>query len=263
MPAAEILEAGTGPVVGLVHSSVAGARQWRRLMEEMQDRYRLVAVSLYGYDGTPAWDGPGRQTLEDQARLVVEALPGNASNVHLVGHSLGGTVAMKAASLLGARMGRLVLLEPNPFPLLDGNGHSEAFAESLALRAWIKQCGETGNWEVAAERFADYWGGRGSWAAMTEERRVAFAGRLPPNFHEWDAVMDDPTTLEEWAQSLPAKTMLVWAENTVRPIREIAELFRECCPSWRFEKIATGGHMAPLTHPDTVNPLISSFLDRR
>jgi len=29
---ADFLEAGSGPVVMLVHSSVSGARQWRRLM---------------------------------------------------------------------------------------------------------------------------------------------------------------------------------------------------------------------------------------
>jgi pimeloyl-ACP methyl ester carboxylesterase len=46
----DFLEAGSsGPVVMLVHSSVSGARQWRRLMDDLKDRFRVRAVNLFGY----------------------------------------------------------------------------------------------------------------------------------------------------------------------------------------------------------------------
>ena len=32
---------------------------------------------------------------------------------------------------------------------------------------------------------------------MPEKRRAIFAELLPPNFHEWDAVMDERTTVAE------------------------------------------------------------------
>jgi hypothetical protein len=36
----DFVEAGSaGPVVVLTHSSVSGARQWRRLMEDLKDRF--------------------------------------------------------------------------------------------------------------------------------------------------------------------------------------------------------------------------------
>jgi hypothetical protein len=42
---ADFLEAGSsGPVVMLVHSSVSGARQWRRLMDDLQGQFRVRAV---------------------------------------------------------------------------------------------------------------------------------------------------------------------------------------------------------------------------
>ena len=47
---ADFLEAGSaGPVVMLVHSSVSGARQWRRLIDDLKDRFRVRAVNLFGY----------------------------------------------------------------------------------------------------------------------------------------------------------------------------------------------------------------------
>jgi pimeloyl-ACP methyl ester carboxylesterase len=52
---ADFLESGSvGPIVILVHSSVSGARQWRRLMDDLKGTFRLRAVNLFGYGKTPA-----------------------------------------------------------------------------------------------------------------------------------------------------------------------------------------------------------------
>jgi pimeloyl-ACP methyl ester carboxylesterase len=156
----DFLEAGSsGPVVMLVHSSVSGARQWRRLMNDLKDRFRVRAVNLFGYGKTPPWPAETLQSLDDQARLVEAALPADADEIYLVGHSFGGSVAMKAAARLAARVTKLVLLETNPFYLLWLSGRRDAFAEAMDLRNCIKKFGALGEWATAAEKFADYWGG--------------------------------------------------------------------------------------------------------
>jgi pimeloyl-ACP methyl ester carboxylesterase len=256
----DFLEAGSsGPVVMLVHSSVSGARQWRRLMDDLKDQFRVRAVNLFGYGKTPPWPNETRQSLDDQARLVEAALPADADEVYLVGHSFGGSVAMKAAARLKGRVSKLVLLETNPFYLLAQSGRTHAFAEAMEMRNCIKKFGALGQWENAAEKFADYWGGAGSWADMPPERRETFAQALKPNYFEWDAVTDETTSLAEWARSLPRKTLVVSDPNTVLPIREIAALLRGSCPRWTFSEVA-GGHMAPLARPDVINPIVTSFL---
>lgn len=255
--------AGQGPLVVLIHSSSAGARQWRRLLGDLEDRFHLRAINLFGYGGTPAWARPRSQRLQDQAGLVAAALPDTETRVSLIGHSFGGAVAMQAARELGPRVDKLVLLEPNPFRLLDRHGRPEAFAEIFGLCTATRRDAVAGDWTTAAERFADYWSGQGTWAALPEERRAAFVEALKPNLHEWDAVMDDETSLDDWAGALPDETLVVTARDTTRPIREIAQLLRGACPAWRFEEIGHGGHMAPVTRPDLINPLIAAFLDRR
>ena len=62
---ADFLEAGSGPVVMLVHSSVSGARMWRRLMDDLKDDFHVRAVNLYGYGRTPPWFSDAPQSLED------------------------------------------------------------------------------------------------------------------------------------------------------------------------------------------------------
>jgi pimeloyl-ACP methyl ester carboxylesterase len=255
----DTVEAGAGPVVVLVHSSVAGARQWRRLMSELEDRYHLIAVNLFGYGRTPPWTAERKQTLADQAALI-EAAVADRGQVRLIGHSFGGAVAMKAAAALGPRVEQLILFEPNAFHLLAQNGRAEAFAEIAGLRDVVIRAGASGDWTTAGQRFADYWGGAGTWDAMLEERRATFVGALAPNLHEWEAVMDE-TPLDAWVRLLPARTVVIATEHSVRPIREITGLMRAAGTPWRFEQIAGVGHMAPLTRPDLVNPLLASLLD--
>ncbi len=258
--AIDVIEAGSGPAVVLVHSSVAGARQWRKLIAQLAPSYHLRAPNLIGYGGTPAWREARSQTLEDQARLIEAVIPAYAERVSLVGHSFGGAVAMKAALRLGARVDKLVLFEPNPFFLLRDNGRDAAFAEISALRDVIKQHGGRGEWELPASRFADYWGGAGTWAATSPDRRATFIAAIKPVFHEWDAVLSETTALSAWVAGLPARTLIMHDSGTVRPIREIVALLADAAPHWHFQAIAEGGHMAPLSRPEVVNPLIESFL---
>jgi pimeloyl-ACP methyl ester carboxylesterase len=177
-----------------------------------------------------------------------------------VGHSFGASVALKAAMLLGSQVGTLVLLEPNPFYLLKQGGRTKAFLESRALRDHVKCFGSLGDWPRVAERFADYWLGDGSWHMMPEKRRAAFSESLPPNVYEWDAVMDEETTVRE-CSAVTARTLVVSDSATRAPIREIVDIFAEACPHWSFRSIAEGGHMAPLTRPDLVNPIVREFLE--
>ena len=95
---------------------------------------------------------------------------------------------------------------------------------------------------------------------MPANRRKAFVEAMSPNFHEWDAVMNETTTIDTWA-SLKAKTLIEYAAETKRPIREIVELFMVDCPHWTFKEIPEGGYMAPLFHPHLVNPIVREFLD--
>ena len=257
----DYLEAGSsGPMVMLVHSSVSGARQWRRLMDDLKNRFRVRAVNLFGYGKTPPWPADEIQTLNDQARLVEAAIPPGVGEIYLVGHSFGGSVAMKVAARLADSVAKLVLLETNPFYLLAQAGRMDAFAEAMELRNCIKNFGARNEWATAAEKFADYWNGAGTWREMSFDRRVAFSEALKPNFFEWDAVMNETTPTEQWASLLPERTLLVCDPGTVLPIREITAILRRSCRSWAYEEVPGAGHMAPLTRPDLVNPLVASFL---
>lgn len=252
-------DAGSGDPVVLVHSSVSGNRQWKRLAQDLQPHFRVMAVNLFGYGETSAWNRNAGQTITDQADLVLSLVRDIPGPVRVVGHSFGGSVACKAAAMLGRRASHLFLFEPTLFHLLAQNGRREAYAEARALRDFIKSHGKRDDWAAVAERFVDYWIGDGGWAAMPHDRRLAYMQLLHPNYYEWDCLETDRTTIEELAR-IPAKGMIAYTPDARGPCREIAQLFEEKCPGWSVVRTAEGGHMAPLTHPQVVNPLIAGFL---
>lgn len=143
---------GQGEPVILIHSSVSGNRQWRMLTDALKDRHRVISVNLFGYGETTPWPAGAQQSLYAQAQLVLALCERLDAPVHLVGHSFGGSVALKAAELLGTRVGRLVLLEPNPFYLLRQGGRMPAYQEVRALRDHVKCFGALGDWPRVAQR---------------------------------------------------------------------------------------------------------------
>jgi len=253
-------DVGRGRPVVLIHSSVSGNRQWRALTDALCDRYRVLAVNLHGYGETPPWPPEEPQSLAAQAELVLAVCAEAGSDVGLVGHSFGGSVALKTALVLGDRAWSLVLLEPNPFHLLLQEGRSEAWLETVALRDDVTRSIAADDWAQASERFADYWLGEGAWSAMPEGRQAAFAEALAQNPYEWQAVMNEETTVAGYAE-VAARTLVVSDPATRKPIREIIAILAEGCPRWSFRALPEGGHMAPLTRPDLVNPIVREFLD--
>lgn len=244
----------------LIHSSVAGSGQWRGVQKELATDFHLHTPDLIGYGENPGWQSAKRQTLRDQAGRLADLLPADGARVSIVGHSFGGSVAMEFAALFRSRVDRLVLIEPNPFAILTPSDHPDARAEIEKLRTCIKENGAAGDWHIAARTFADYWTGEGSWDAMPKARQDKFASTLQPNFHEWDAVTNDPHSAQDWAARLPKDTSLIWSADTVRSIRDIISVLSAACPEWRRFTLPHGGHMAALSRPIEMAQLVRQAL---
>ena len=92
----DFIEDGHGSAVLLIHSTVAGNKQWRKLIEYLSPHYRILAPNLFGYGSSPKWSKNRNQTLSDQVDLLRGFFDQNES-ISIVGHSFGGSVAMMAA----------------------------------------------------------------------------------------------------------------------------------------------------------------------
>lgn len=256
----EYTDTGAGPPVVLVHSSASGLRQWRRLIDSLQDRYRLIAINLFGYGNTSAWPGERALAVSDQAELVAAAAAMAGEPVALVGHSLGGLVAMEAAAALTGRVRTLVVFEPILFGYLRTHGPADAYAEVADLARRFTALARAGDWEAAGQCFIDYWAAPGAWAAMPDDRRHNTIAMLPPVAHEWRMAVESLRPLDG-LRAITAPVHLLHAADTRAPTRAIVTLLAQAYPRWHVHAVPSGGHMAPLARPDLVNPLIAAALD--
>jgi pimeloyl-[acyl-carrier protein] methyl ester esterase len=103
---------GNGPDLVLLHGWGLNVRVWDGLVEEMRDRYRLIAVDLPGHGKSP-WTA-GRNTPAEQAWLLHSTLAPISNRYSLLGWSLGGQIALDLAAAMPAQIEKLVLVATTP-----------------------------------------------------------------------------------------------------------------------------------------------------
>jgi pimeloyl-ACP methyl ester carboxylesterase len=256
----EYSDTGSGPAIVLVHSSASGLRQWRRLSDTLANRYRVIAINLFGYGKTTPWPGTRPLAAADQAGLVAAVTALAPGPIALVGHSLGGAVALEAAARLSNQVRVLVAFEPILFGTLEVYGRKAAYEEVENMVGRFTEGAQAGDWNAAGECFVDYWGTSGTWAAMPDDRRQNTIAMLPPVLHEWDMATTGTRPLADW-RAITAPVHLIRAADTRAPMHEIVNLLAKAYPHWGMHEVSSGGHMAPLTRPDLVNPLIAAVID--
>jgi pimeloyl-ACP methyl ester carboxylesterase len=164
------------------------------------------------------------------------------------------------ASIWPERVASAVLFEPTLFPLLKQPRPGAPAAIGIAAAATAAMAAvDRGELHQAAEVFIDYWMGSGSWAAMPEARRGPVAESMRP-IRQWtDAIFAEPWSLAELA-ALRLPVLLLGGAASPASAAELLPMLAAGLPNARLELLPGLGHMAPVTHPDTVNPLIARFL---
>jgi pimeloyl-ACP methyl ester carboxylesterase len=254
-------EVGVGTSVVCIHASASSSGQWRPLMERLAHRFRVIAVDLYGAGKTPAWPEDQPMQLENELTLLSSVFQDAGERFHLIGHSFGGAVALKAALVDRSRLISLVVYEPVLFSLLMADApQSDAAREIIAVRDDTIRLVDQGDLNASAARFVDYWMGAGAWATTPEYRRPTIAAAMRAVKAEWHALFSEPTPLSTFA-AIEVPTLFLTGTKSTGSARAVARLLTSVLPRVHVEEIDGVGHMAPVTHPERVNPLIERFLE--
>jgi pimeloyl-ACP methyl ester carboxylesterase len=254
-------EAGSGTSVICIHASASSSGQWRALRDRLAARFRVIAVDLYGSGKTAPWPQDQPMHLDDELALLSSVFRAAGERFHLIGHSFGGAIALKAALTDRDRLISLVLYEPVLFSVLVADApESPAAREILAVRDDTIRLVDEGDLNASAQRFIDYWMGDGTWGATPEARRPALAAAMRAVKPEWHAAFHEPTALKAFA-AVDVPTLFLTGTKSKASARAVARLLTTVLPRVQVEEIDGVGHMAPLTQPDKVNPLIERFLE--
>ena len=254
-------EAGSGPALVCLHSSASTSAQFRPLMERLANRHRVIAVDLYGYGQSPPWPEERPLRLDDEVRLLEPVFRDAGDRFHLVGHSYGAAVGLKAALAAPGRLLSLSIFEPVFFSfLLEGDPTEPAAQEIISLGEDTSAAVDRGEPEKAAERFVDYWMGAGSWAGTPDKRRAGITPTMGKVKAEWRALFTEKTPLRALS-TLAVDTLFLSGSTSPLASRALSRLIVQTLPRVTTRVLEGVGHMGPITHPDLVNGAIEAHLD--
>jgi 3-oxoadipate enol-lactonase len=246
---------GEGPPILLLHGFTLDHRIWRRQIEGLSSRFRVVAYDARGFGKSELPRGEPYHHCRDAAELCKKL---GLSRVVVVGHSIGAH-----------QMLELALLRPNLVVGWAGICSSGlaglAFTDDLqALFAAIRTKASTGDVEGAKKIWK-----AGDWFAPAYAR--------PDVARELDAILSEYSGWQ-WTHDNPSRPLDPPAASRLSEVRvpalivtggkdlpyndQVAALLREGLPHATSVHIPDAGHIAPMETPEEITAAIASFAER-
>lgn len=102
-------DTGRGNAVVLLHGFLESHLMWKNLISHFEKRFRVIAVDLFGHGGSDCYGYV--HTMEDQADMVFGLMSElRLRKISIVGHSMGGYIALAFAELYPDHLRSLILL---------------------------------------------------------------------------------------------------------------------------------------------------------
>ena len=259
--------AGSGPPIVLIHGMVNSSRNWERVALALADSYTVIAPDLIGHGESAA--PRGDYSLGAHAAGIRDLLTAiGIDSATVVGHSLGGGVAMQFFYQFPQRTERLILVSSGGLghqvsPLLRGAALPGASA-LLSLAAHRRVL-------AVLLELSERLGRKGSGKAVYLR---AIARALQP--------LEEPGAREAFLQTLRSvidvrgqrvsavdrlylldamPTMIVWGgrDNTI-PVTHGRQM-HDAVPGSRFEILPRAAHFPNLEDPDGLAAVLRDFLE--
>ena len=236
---------GTGTPVVMIHGFASDATSWAPLEAHLKHR-PVIRIDLPGHGKSPKLKVASFAALLQEVRRTFDDL--NLDQAHLIGHSLGGALALGIADTRARGVASLTLIAPAGLgPDIDGTALSgmcrASRAESLA--PWLRRL--VADEDIITDSYV----------------RLAMAGRSDPNLRAAQSAMAD-TLFPDGVQAVDLRAAL----DRLTPPARIIWGKRDAIIPWRHALRAPGrvalhlfdgiGHMPQIECAEEVGVLLRS-----
>jgi len=241
-----------------IHCTLGHSGTWARVQAALLDKLKMTGFDRPSHGKSAAWSGAGgARGLHDLTTRIASGLIDRRAD--LVGHSYGGTVALRLALERPEKVRSLTLIEPPLFALAAG---TEAHAGHLAAMEGFGAVLEAGKREAAARIFHTAMNPDAPWDDLPERARDRLARQIDRIAEERGVTLDDAPGLAAPGRIEGLKMPVLLIEGGASPaiVHAVHDAFVARVPQARRVMIAGAGHMSPLTHPEGVAGEIAAFL---
>ena len=256
---------GEGPTLLLIHGIGGDWRTWEPVLEDLARQHRVVAPDLPGHGRSAK--GAGDYSLGALANALRDL--GGALGIEratVIGHSLGGGIAMQFSYQFPERCERLVLVSSGGLgpdvglilrlATLPGSDLLLSLT-APAARSLINLAGSAGGaLHIRPPAHAEFYAR--TFAALADrETRAAFLGTLRGVVGTRGQLVDARDRLY-LAQHMP--TLIAWGErDAVLPV-DHARAAQEAMPGSRLEIFENAGHLPQLDDPRRFIDVVENFM---
>ncbi len=243
-----------------LHCTIAHSGAWSSLAAVLNDRAALIAPDMLSHGRSPDWDGKG-DFFNRVAELAAMEL---TEPMDVIGHSMGGMIALQLAVRFPDLVRSAVLIEPvffavaaqdAPDLLQQHNEEAAPYVEAMAA----------GDKALAARMFNRMWSTEDSprWPELPERTRAAMTRGVHVVAAVEDTLFQDkqgllkPGTLDRAGMPI-----LILEGSKTHPV--IPVVTRGLCrrlPNAETAVIQGAGHMVPISHPKETADRILKFWD--
>ena len=254
------LEAGTGPPLVLLHGLGGTKVSFLPTVAALGDRHRMIALDLPGFgDSDKPIGSYDARFMADRVFAALDAL--ELDRTHLLGHSMGGRVALEVAFDHPDRIDRLILMTP-----------SLAWLRERPFAPWLKLLRpELGLIQPAPRIIVDTivrrlipGADRDGWAAVAADEFLR--GYLDPRGRQAfyaaarSIYLEEPELFWSRLRDLAPKSLFVWGtKDPLVPIGFMRHV-EQALPQAEHVEIACG-HVPQLEAPARLHRALGAFLD--
>lgn len=248
------------PSIIMLHSSGLSGRQWKPYAVALAGMgFQVHLPDLIGYGKSDPWPSAHAFDVAEEV-LLVEALIAArpAPQVHLVGHSYGGLIALLTA-LKNQHIASVLVYEPVCWGILADQGSEEEtsiFARFEARGFFEDEGGGSAQW---LEQFVNYWNGEGVWQLLPDDMRQNMLRTGRKTFEEVRSLCFDRTPASAY-EGLGMPVHVLNGMGSPHEIQRICTYLTDAIPNATSAKFAAG-HMGPVTHGPIIMPEILAWFE--
>ena len=256
---------GSGTDIILIPGLASSREVWADLASDLRTGHRIHLVELAGFADTPAIPSPEGKVVAPAVDAIAEYIRTRHIKAPvIIGHSLGGEIALMLGANYPDQVGRLMIVDALPFYtlMIDPSATSEtAVQHATATRDWLMG--------QSAEQMVEFQKASIARLAKTEAVRPALvaAGLHSDRKTVADAVYELMITdLRPELDRISAPIEVVYAYDPLFgiPAASVDAMYRQAyssAPDIHFTRIDDSFHFVMLDQPERFSRAVNAFLN--